>query len=45
MTTAISVNNLSKQYKIGAVQQKFQYNKFRDVIVDTLKTPVRLFQA
>ena len=45
MTTAISVNNLSKQYKIGAAQQKFQYNMFRDVIVDTLMTPVRVVQA
>jgi lipopolysaccharide transport system ATP-binding protein len=45
MTTAISVNNLSKQYKIGAAQQKFQYNMFRDVIVDTLMTPVRVIQA
>jgi lipopolysaccharide transport system ATP-binding protein len=45
MTTAISVNNLSKQYKIGAAQQKFQYNMFRDVIVDTLMTPVRVYQA
>ena len=45
MTTAISVKNLGKQYKIGAVQQKFQYNMFRDVIVDTLMTPVRIFRA
>jgi len=45
MTTAISVNNISKQYKIGAAQQKFQYNMFRDVIVDTLMTPVRVIQA
>jgi lipopolysaccharide transport system ATP-binding protein len=45
MTTAISVNNISKQYKIGAAQQKFQYNMFRDVIVDTLMTPVRIYQA
>jgi len=45
MTTAISVKNLGKQYKIGAAQQKFQYNMFRDVIVDTLMTPVRIFRA
>src|SRR4030095_812672 len=38
MTTAISVKNISKQYKIGAAQQKFQYNMFRDVLVDTLMT-------
>jgi lipopolysaccharide transport system ATP-binding protein len=45
MTVAISVKNLGKQYKIGAAQQKFQYNMFRDVIVDTLMTPVRIFRA
>ncbi|HSG41522.1 MAG TPA: ABC transporter ATP-binding protein [Anaerolineales bacterium] len=45
MTTAISVNNISKQYKIGAAQQKFQYGMFRDVIMDTLTIPVRLYQA
>jgi len=45
MTIAISVNNLSKQYKIGAAQQKFQYGMFRDVIMDTLTTPVRLYRA
>jgi lipopolysaccharide transport system ATP-binding protein len=45
MTTAISVKNLGKQYKIGAAQQKFQYNMFRDVIMDTLMTPVRVFRA
>jgi lipopolysaccharide transport system ATP-binding protein len=45
MTTAISVNNLGKQYKIGAAQGKFQYNMFRDVIMDTVMMPVRVFQA
>jgi len=45
MTTAISVKNLGKQYKIGAVQGKFHYNMFRDVIMDTLLMPVRVFQA
>ncbi|MBI2758563.1 MAG: ABC transporter ATP-binding protein [Chloroflexi bacterium] len=45
MTTAISVKNLSKQYRIGAAQGKFRYNMFRDVIVDTLMMPVRVFQA
>jgi len=45
MATAISVNNISKQYKIGAAQQKFQYNMFRDVLVDTLMTPVRIYKA
>ena len=45
MTIAISVNNLSKQYKIGAAQQKFQYGMFRDVLMDTLMTPVRVYRA
>jgi lipopolysaccharide transport system ATP-binding protein len=45
MTTAISVQNISKQYKIGAAQQKFKYGMFRDVIMDTLTTPVRLYRA
>ena len=45
MTTAISVKNISKQYKIGAAQQKFKYGMFRDVIMDTLTTPVRLYRA
>ena len=45
MTTAISVNNLSKQYRIGAAQQKFKYGMFRDVLMDTLMTPVRVYQA
>ena len=45
MTTAISVKNISKQYKIGAEQQKFQYGMFRDVLMDTLTIPVRLYRA
>jgi lipopolysaccharide transport system ATP-binding protein len=45
MATAISVKNLGKRYKIGAAQQKFRYNMFRDVIVDTLMTPVRVYRA
>ncbi len=45
MATAISVKNLSKQYRIGAAQGKFRYNMFRDVIVDTVMIPVRLVQA
>ena len=45
MTTAISVQNISKQYKIGAAQQKFKYGMFRDVIMDTLMTPVRIYKA
>src|SRR3972149_8030365 len=45
MTIAISVKNLSKQYRIGAAQQKFRYGMFRDVLVDTLMTPVRIYRA
>jgi lipopolysaccharide transport system ATP-binding protein len=45
MTTAISVNNLGKQYKIGAAETKFRYNMLRDVIVDTVSAPVRLAKA
>src|SRR5688572_5161203 len=45
MTTAISVRNLGKQYKIGSAQQKFRYGMFRDVLVDTLMTPVRIYRA
>ena len=45
MTTAISVKNLGKQYKIGAAETKFRYNMLRDVIVDTVSAPVRLAKA
>lgn len=45
MTTAISVKNLGKQYKIGAAETKFRYNMLRDVIVDTVAAPVRLAKA
>jgi lipopolysaccharide transport system ATP-binding protein len=45
MTTAVSVKNLSKQYRIGAAQGKFRYNMFRDVIMDTVMMPVRIVQA
>jgi lipopolysaccharide transport system ATP-binding protein len=45
MTTAISVKNLGKQYRIGAAQGKFHYNMFRDVIMDTVMMPMRVFQA
>ena len=45
MTIAISVKNLSKQYRIGAAQQKFRYGMFRDVLVDTLMTPVRIYRT
>ena len=45
MTTAISVKNIGKQYKIGAAETKFRYNMLRDVIVDTVAAPVRLAKA
>ncbi len=45
MTTAISVKDLGKQYKIGATQEKFRYGLFRDVIMDTMMTPVRVYRA
>ncbi len=45
MTTAISVNNLGKQYRIGAAETKFRYNMLRDVLVDTFYAPVRLAKA
>ena len=41
MTTAISVKNLGKQYKIGAAQGKFRYGMLRDVFVDSLTAPFR----
>ncbi len=45
MTTAISVKNIGKQYKIGAAESKFRYNMLRDVIVDTVAAPIRLAKA
>lgn len=45
MTTAISVKNIGKQYKIGAAETKFRYNMLRDVIVDTVAAPLRLAKA
>ncbi len=45
MTTAISVKNIGKQYKIGAAETKFRYNMLRDVIVDTVSAPIRLAKA
>ena len=45
MTTAISVNNIGKQYKIGAAETKFRYNMLRDVIMDTVTAPIRLAKA
>ncbi len=45
MTTAISVKNIGKQYKIGAAETKFRYNMLRDVIMDTVYAPVRIAKA
>jgi lipopolysaccharide transport system ATP-binding protein len=45
MTTAISVKNLGKQYRIGAAEAKFRYNMLRDVLVDTFYAPLRLAKA
>ncbi|MBK9206962.1 MAG: ABC transporter ATP-binding protein [Anaerolineales bacterium] len=45
MTTAISVKNIGKQYKIGAAESKFRYNMLRDVIMDTVYAPVRIAKA
>ncbi|HMD83009.1 MAG TPA: ABC transporter ATP-binding protein, partial [Anaerolineales bacterium] len=45
MTTAISVNSLSKRYRIGAAQTKFRYGMLRDVFVDALTAPVRFAKS
>jgi len=45
MTTAISVKNIGKRYKIGAAETKFRYNMLRDVIVDTVAAPIRIAKA
>jgi len=45
MTTAISVKNIGKQYKIGAAETKFRYNMLRDVIMDTVYAPIRIAKA
>src|SRR5690349_8287667 len=45
MTTAISVRNLGKQYRIGAAQTKFKYGMLREVLVDAAMTPVRIYRA
>jgi len=41
MTIAIRAEHLSKKYRIGAAQQKFQYGMLRDVLTDTFTAPVR----
>jgi lipopolysaccharide transport system ATP-binding protein len=45
MTTAISVKNLGKQYRIGTAQTKFKYGMLREVLVDTVKAPVRAYKV
>jgi lipopolysaccharide transport system ATP-binding protein len=45
MTTAISVKNLGKQYRIGAAQTKFRYGMLRDVFVDSLTAPIRFAKS
>lgn len=45
MTTAISVKNIGKQYRIGAAQTKFKYGMLREVLVDAAMMPVRVFKA
>src|SRR5919197_2704512 len=45
MTTAISVKNLSKRYRIGEAQTKFRYGMLRDVVVDSLTAPIRFAKS
>ena len=45
MTTAIHVEHLGKQYRIGSAQTKFRYGMLREVLVDVAMTPVRAFKA
>ena len=45
MPFAIRVENISKQYKIGAAPGKFQYGMLREQIVDAAKAPLRLAAA
>lgn len=40
---AIRVEHLSKQYRLGAAQVR--YETFRDAIVNAVKTPVRMMQG
>jgi lipopolysaccharide transport system ATP-binding protein len=43
MTTNIAIvaENLSKQYKLGGIQEPYQ--TFRDAIINSLKTPLKIF--
>ncbi len=45
MATSISVNHLSKRYRIGAAQTRFRYGLLRDVLIDVATTPVRLVKS
>ena len=45
MATAVSVQHLSKRYRIGAAQNRFRYGLLRDVLVDVAMTPVRFARA
>jgi len=45
MTTAIRVDHLGKRYRIGAMQTKFHYGMFRDVLMDVAMTPVHVFRS
>lgn len=45
MTSAVSVRDLGKQYRIGVGQSKFKYGLLRDVFVDILNSPLRIAKA
>jgi lipopolysaccharide transport system ATP-binding protein len=45
MTAAVSVQNLSKRYRIGAAETRFRYGLLRDVLVDVVTSPVRMVKA
>jgi lipopolysaccharide transport system ATP-binding protein len=45
MPPAVSVEHLSKRYRIGAAQSRFRYGLLRDVLADVVTTPVRFAKA
>jgi homopolymeric O-antigen transport system ATP-binding protein len=45
MPAAVSVENLSKRYRIGAAQTRFRYGLLRDVLTDVVTSPIRLVKA
>jgi lipopolysaccharide transport system ATP-binding protein len=45
MATAVSVQHLSKRYRIGAAQSRFRYGLLRDVLMDVAMTPVRFARS